>query len=156
MRCHYLAFLLALVVSCSENPTRPAAGTVAASGGVIQLHIEAQPESEAVHTFELDGEEVHVGPAQEVRLSSVRRTQDASGDPALGFDVALSDRDRFEAICQQAYDEKARVLFAVNGTPLSYPTMNAVLRSGGIVEGGRDGFSEAALTELIQQLSAND
>ena len=77
---------------------------------------------------------------------------DPSGQPALGFEIAESRQDDFEAFTVQHQGE--RLAIVIGTRIVTRPRLSAPLRKGGVITGGALAFSVLEAQALAQTMSA--
>ncbi|WP_145195497.1 SecDF P1 head subdomain-containing protein [Planctomycetes bacterium Poly30] len=76
---------------------------------------------------------------------------DQNERPALGFNVAAADHDRFEAFTDA--HEGQQLAIVLGSDILTRPNLNSALRTGGVITGGRFGFKKSDVEFFVQMLT---
>lgn len=77
---------------------------------------------------------------------------DDKGLPAVGFDIATNRHNDFEAFTTE-YTKKEMAI-VVDGEIVTAPSLNDPLRRGGQITGGRFGFKQEEVNELVKAINS--
>ncbi len=139
--------LLTLAACCSRAPD-PLTEVLNPTG--LHFHPVMGPDDPGTTAFLYEGKTLHLGPQKTFQLSRVHRTLDINNRPALGFELAAQDQDAFEALTTSLGG--SRMAIVVGNRVITAPAFNEPLRLGGQITGGRDGFSEQEVQDLLTAL----
>ena len=111
--------------------------------------VAAEEPGATEYTYE--GKTVFLSPPRVYEMT-VFPTVDQLGKPALGFTPTAQKREEFGDYTESLKRKRLAVL--VDGEILTLPEVNARLGNGGVIEGGRGGFTPEELTELIAKIQS--
>ncbi|MEM8709447.1 MAG: protein translocase subunit SecD [Planctomycetota bacterium] len=77
---------------------------------------------------------------------------DRNGRPAVGFDIATNRHNDFEAFTEEHIDQQMAIV--IDNEIVTDPNLNGALRTGGIITGGRFGFAQAEVNDLVNVLNS--
>lgn len=83
-------------------------------------------------------------------LESVGFTSDQMGMPAVSFEIAAAKKSSFGDFTQAHIGQFMAIV--LNGEIVTQPRINSKLPGGGIIEGGRGGFTQKEVKDLVDTL----
>ncbi len=111
----------------------------------------ASPDEVGAQVFEFENGSVMLSEAKYYKVK-VYGSADHLGLPALGFTVADDQREDFGDFTESLKGQKLAVI--VDGKIITLPEVLGRLGIGGILSGGRGGFTEEEVNELIASIRA--
>ncbi len=134
-----------VLFACQSNPE-------VSTSTILEFRSEVSADTEGATEFTHEGQFFYLSESRFYEMT-VYKSRDALGLPAVGFTPLPEKRQEFGDYTEALKGQRMAVL--INGTILTLPTVNGRLGNGGIIEGGRGGFSLEEVDDLISRMVVN-
>ncbi|MCP5022960.1 MAG: hypothetical protein GY930_14455 [bacterium] len=133
--------------ACQSSPSDADTDTYA----MLEFRGEASSDAVGAQEFKFEEGSVLLSEAKYIKVK-LYSSVDSLGLPAIGFTVADNQRENFGDYTESLKNRKLAVL--VDGKIITLPQVLGRLENGGIISGGREGFTEEDVNELIASIRA--
>ncbi len=118
---------------------------------MLEFRGEVSSDAVGAQEFEFEKGSVLLSEAKYIKVK-LYSSVDQLGLPAIGFTVADDQREDFGDYTESLKNRKLAIL--VDGKIITLPEVRGRLGIGGVISGGRDGFTEERVNELIASIKA--
>ncbi|MDF1838048.1 MAG: hypothetical protein P1V35_09285 [Planctomycetota bacterium] len=147
MKSRFTILCVLVLFACQSTPSIPAADAYYP----LEFRGEVNAGEPGAQEFEHEGKTVFLSAAKHFDMKLFEST-DQLGNPALGFTPIPGQRDEFGDYTEALLNMRLAILSA--GKVLTLPNVNGRLGNGGILEGGRGGFTSEDVQALIASIQA--
>ncbi len=133
--------------ACQSSPSASDADAYA----MLEFRGEVSSDAVGAQEFEFEKGSVLLSEAKYIKVK-LYSSVDHLGLPAIGFTVADDQREDFGDYTESLKNRKLAIL--VDGKIITLPEVRGRLGIGGVISGGRDGFTEERVNELIASIRA--
>lgn len=139
-----LALLASALASCIKKPLP--SGQI----GVLEVSLVTADEAASERTIDFAGADTPLEESRFFALADVELAEDDRGLPAVAFDIARIDRDRFRDWTRSSVGRQ--LVFLVDGEIVTMATIQDELPGRGLIQGGPDGFTRERCRAIVASI----